>query len=291
MRIFSWLLPFFCLTFFVGCSKKEEGRCEVLVSIPPYLYFVDALSGGELTACSLVPPEANPHLYEPTPKQVKLAQKAKVWVRVSELFEKKIAVSLREHNASLVSVNLGDSKELSYIYENGHAHSCKHCHYGRDSKDLHIWLSLRMGKVQAELIAQALIQAFPEKKLTIEQNLSVLVNRFEKLDEEFSQKLAPYKGESILISHPALGYFCRDYDLHQISIETEGKDPLPQQLASILASAKANTIRTVFTQRQYNNKGAEIIAKDLHMIPHEIDPYSADYLKNLELIVQAIVEP
>jgi zinc transport system substrate-binding protein len=35
----------------------------------------------------------------------------------------------------------------------------------------------------------------------------------------------------VLVSHPAFGYFCKDYDLEQISIEVEGKEPRPKDVS------------------------------------------------------------
>lgn len=274
-----------------GCSKKAEERNQVLVSIPPYLFFVEALTGGDIKAVSLVPPQANPHIYEPTPKQVQKAKEAKLWIRLDESFEKKVAKSLKELNKDLIVLNLAESKVIPYIYSEHKCSTCKHHHHHSETKDLHIWLSPKLAKVQADLIANSLIEAFPEKKALIKKNLIELQNQLSEANERFTSQLKPFQENSIIVSHPAFGYFCRDYDLNQISIELEGKDPLPKQLTSILELAKKSEIRTVFTQVQYNNKGAQIIAKQLNLPLHEVDPYSADYLQNLEKIVQYIVEP
>ena len=83
------------LIFLSGCSREKEPRNEVLVSIPPYLYFVEALTDGMIQGTSLVPVGANPHLYDPTPKQVQQAKEAKVWIRLSDSFEQKIEKSLK----------------------------------------------------------------------------------------------------------------------------------------------------------------------------------------------------
>ncbi len=282
---------FILFAFLSSCSKNNEKPSEVIVSIPPYLYFVKALTDGNIKAFSLVPEGANPHLYEATPRQVQEAKQARVWIRLSESFEKKIEKSLQEQNKNLIVVNLADSKQISYIYEGALCHECGHPHHNGESKDLHIWLSLKLAKIQADLIATALIQAFPSQQEIIQKNLEHLKKQFDAQDLVFTEKLLPYKNESILVSHPAFGYFCRDYDLHQISIEMEGKDPLPRDLASILTKTQETSIRTVITQAQYNNRGAEIISKELKLPIHEVDPYSADYLKNFEKIVNIIVEP
>lgn len=276
--------------FLNGCSQKNTKAPEVLVSIPPYLYFVEALTEGQLKAISLAPVGANPHLYEPTPKQVQQAKKAKLWIRLNESFEKKAERSLIEYNNNLVVVNLADSDLIPYIYEDNISCHCHECD-STERKDLHIWLSLKLAKTQADIIAEALARTFPQHEELIKKNLLKLQAKLEEKDLLFTQRLAPYKQNAILVSHPAFGYFCRDYEIKQLAIESEGKDPRPQKLAETLALAKAVSIRTVLTQSQYNNKGAEIIAKKLNLPLHEIDPYSPHYLDNLELMIQYIAGP
>ena len=285
-------LFFLCLTaglFVISCSKRDS-HCDVLVSIPPYLYFVQELTGGELHAVSLVPVGANPHLYDPTPKQVQTTKQAKLWIRLSENFEKKIAKSLQEQNPQLHILNLADNLPLLPLQTDKERCSCPHC-FETESKDLHIWLSVRLAQIQAEEIAQALIRAFPKKRDLIEGNLSKLKNKLTETDASFMKKLAPYRQEALLVSHPAFAYLCHDYDLRQVSIEIDGKDPLPQQLSEIFQIAQTVKIRSVFTQSQYNNKGAELIARKLELPIHEVDPYSPDYLNNLKHIVHLIAEP
>jgi len=287
MRTLASMLA--CLALLISCQKAKKNSTDILVSIPPYLFFVQELTEGELKAISLVPPGANPHLYEPTPQQVEEAFSAKVWIRLSEQFEKKLATALQEHNPHMVVVNVMDKIPSSLLLQHKGTCSCPHHH--KESFDSHIWLSLRLAHIQAEEIAGALTQAFPERSSQIQTQLQRLQNEFGKVDEVITTLLAPYASEAILISHAALGYFCRDYHLKQISVEWEGKDPLPQQVASILEEANQTTIRTVFTQVQYNNKGAELLAQQLKLPLHTIDPYSADYLHNLQHITELIVHP
>lgn len=288
-RIF---LPFITIIGLLlgSCSQKDTKSPEVLVSIPPYLYFIEALTEGQLKAVSLAPVGSNPHLYEPTPKQVQEAQKVHLWVRLNESFEKKIEKSLTEQNKSLIIANLAESSLIPFIYEDDMSCHCHECD-STDRKDLHIWLSLKLAKTQADIIAAALIQAFPQHQALVEKNLLKLQEKLTEKDLLFTQQLAPYKNDAILVSHPAFSYFCRDYDIHQVAIESEGKDPRPQKLAATLALAKELPIRTVLTQSQYNNKGAEIIANKLGLPIHEVDPYSPNYLENLELMTHYIVAP
>ncbi len=92
--------------FFTSCSSKEKKSIDVLVSTPPYIYFVTALSEGELLTSSIVPEGESPHIYEPSPKQVAEAHTASLWIRANEGFEQKIAKTLAEQKKNLVILNL-----------------------------------------------------------------------------------------------------------------------------------------------------------------------------------------
>lgn len=279
---------FFLAIFLHSCSSSPQKThtCDVLVSISPYIYFVEELTEGELHAVSLVPEGENPHLYDPSPRQVEEAKQAKVWIRLSEHFEKQIALSLQEHNKDLISIDLSEHLPLPK-----HTHTCQCGHAHKDDFDPHFWLSLRLAKSQASTIAKALIEGFPNRKAQIESRLTILLQKLTAVDLYLSERLSPLAGSSILVSHPAFSYFCKDYHLEQISIEQEGKDPLPQQITSILETIRTQKIQTVLTQAQYNNKGAEIIAKELKLKPIEVDPYSADYLNNFLHIANCIQAP
>ncbi len=276
------------LCLLAGCGKTPEPSTPtVLVSIEPYAYFVERIAGDTVQIRTVVPPGANPHIFEPTPRAVEQARHAQLWVRIGEFFEAKIATVLEEQNPSLVSIDMCAGIELLATGTEG-CGGHGHLHSGEESKDRHVWLSPKLAQKQAEEITDALVQLYPDNRALYLTRLSAFVEDLKKLDLDIARMLAPYRGQTILISHPALGYFCQDYHLIQLSVECEGKDPLPQHIAEILEHTRRHPIRSVLIEAQYNNKGAERIAEQLHLPVHLIDPYARDYLKNLSSIASWI---
>jgi zinc transport system substrate-binding protein len=298
MKKFICLLSCFCLclVFFTGCEKGSHPsatpKAVVLVSIPPYRYFVERIAGPNLSVQTIVPPGANPHLYEPAPKQAAVLSQAKLWLSIGESFEKKIAQVLKEQNPQLKIVDMKKDIPLLPLMTSscGH-HGSKHRYENEEAKDLHIWLSPKLAQKQAAHIAACLMELFPENKEMYAKNLNHFLTELEDLDREISLLLAPMKNKAVLVSHPAFGYFCKDYHLTQLSIECEGKDPLPQNIVQTLQQAKEFQVKNVLLQPQYNNKGAEMIAKKLKVPVFMLDPYSSDYIANLRLIAAAIAAP
>src|SRR5690348_7322246 len=81
------------LPFFFSCEVKEKpnsGKPTVLVSVPPYAYFVKKIAQDAVEIETLVPAGTNPHIYEATPQEVQRHQNAALWIYLGESFDKKI---------------------------------------------------------------------------------------------------------------------------------------------------------------------------------------------------------
>jgi zinc transport system substrate-binding protein len=141
---------------------------------------------------------------------------------------------------------------------------------------------------QAQRITTALIQAFPEHQAIFSARLSTFIQELETTHNTIKEKLKPFAHQAILVSHPSFGYFCKDYDLEQISIEVEGKDPRPKDVSQIVKKAQTTPVRLVIIQDQHNNKGAQTIAELLHLNTATIDPYTSKYDQMLRNVVSSI---
>lgn len=253
----------------------------VLVSVAPHKFFVERIAGGTLTVDLLVPAGASSHTFEPTPKQVLNASRADLWFQMGEGFEPRAAKALRSFKPEMQLIDLRIGVDL-IVGLPGEA-ACS-CHAHRDAADPHFWLSAREAKKQAVTIARALSQRYPEHCETYENNLKNFHSELDDLDKEISALLNFASKRTIMVSHPAYAYFCRDYRLKQLSVEFEGKDPTPQQLTRILQQAKSDHIDKIFIQMQYNNKGAKLIASTIGASIVTLDPYAENFMGSMREI-------
>lgn len=255
---------FFCLFLLVGVV---DAKTHVLVSIAPQKFLVERIGDEYVSVDVLVPPGASSHSYEPSPKQIIAAQNGEIWFRIGESFETRIISSLKD-------VLIVDQREGIDLIDSG----C-HCH---DSHDPHIWLSPKLLKRQAAQIADALCQKDPEHASCFNGNLQILWEELDQLHEEICEKCLEKK--VILVSHPAFGYFCRDYGLKQLSIEMEGREPTPKYLATLMHKAESSKISTVFLQKQHHAKGGKRMATALGAETVFVDPYVENVIENLRSI-------
>lgn len=254
-------------------SSLWANPIKVLVSVGPTKCLVEEIGKDLVSVEKFVPAGASPHSYEPSPKQLIEATKANIWFQIGEGFEFK---SQSLCGSSMQVVNL--RKDLDLIS------SCCSCH---DSYDPHIWLSVKLLKVQARHITEVLCSHMPEKSAFFNHNLTVLINRLDSLDQEIKTIFEKSSKKSVLVSHPAFGYFCKDYGIKQLSIEHEGKEPSPKQMTRLLLLARAEKIDCIFLEPQHSAKGGLRLANELKIRTEWLDPYQENVLENLLTIAKA----
>ncbi len=264
---------------FIPLMGADHHKPRVLVSVPPHKFFVEQIAKDTVDVKVLIPPGANAHTFEPSPKDVNRMIGADIWFRVGEGFEDRLIKTLQSYQPDLEVIDLRDGLDLIPVKSDQHAY-CSHGH----CYDPHIWLSPKLAKQQAERITKSLVALYPYQKHEYEKNLARFKNELDKLNEEIEKTFRPVVNRTILVSHPAYAYFARDYNLKQIPIEHEGKEPTPQQLTQLLDRARQSGAKKIFVQQQYRGKGPELIAQQIGAEVIILDPLCENYIENLRHI-------
>lgn len=276
--VYITLVLSFLLSFTTGCTAKKDAvsqseKPRVLVTLPPYRYFVQRLIGDRVDTQVLIPPGVSVHHYEPTPREVLEANASVLWLRIGEPVEEQILSAMRSHESP---IKILDMRQDLPLLPSSHSHSHSH-NSSLDHFDPHIWLSVPLMQTQASHIAKALSELLPEHSSLINEQLDELLTELSALHEELKSLLANPESRYILVTHDAFTYFCHDYKLQQVPIEWKGKDPTVKQLSQVLKLARAEKLTRVFVIPQHSQKGAELIAEELGLQIIEIDPYREDY--------------
>jgi zinc transport system substrate-binding protein len=85
-----------------------------------------------------------------------------------------------------------------------------------------------------------------------------------------------------MVSHPAWAYFARDYNLTIISIEEEGKEPTPGELAALVERSRESGVTVIFADALEPRRNAEVIAAEIGATVETVNPLAPDYLANLD---------
>lgn len=275
--LFSFLFAF----SFAGVTYAETA-ITAFVSILPQAYFLERVGGSHVHTEVLVGEGQSPATYEPSPQQMARLSSAKVYFAIGVPFEKNLLKKINQSYKKLVVVETQKGVTYHYLENHHHDHDTKNngTHHGR-TPDPHIWMDPNMVKVQATNICDALCKLDPANTGDYSKNLQLFIVDLDNTDKRIRAALAPVKGKNMYVFHPAFGYFAHSYDLHQIPIEIEGKEPSPKQLADLIDKAKKDKVRVIFVQPQFSTKSAESIAREIGGAVVPINPLARDYLDNL----------
>jgi len=300
---FFALSLFWLLAMFSILHAAPACAMDVFVSIPPQKWLSDKIGGKLVTTHVLVEKGQDPHSYEPSPRQLTDLSRAQLYFTLDLEFEAQIVPRLEKTVPTLRIIDTADAiVKIPMIEEEhaeGHGHGAeKHAahshgndagkHPQHEGLDPHVWLSPLNLKIMAATMAKAMMAADPTNGAAYTENLVALSTVLDELHARISQDLAPYKGASFYVFHPAFGYFAEAYHLHQKAIETGGKSPSPKQLAALMEQAKAAKARVIFVQPQFDAKSAQTVATAIlgEVVP--LDPLAEDVPANLEIMAEKI---
>ena len=259
----------------VVTNDQNRNSNTVLVSILPYKFFVDWIAGEHVNTMVLIPPGTTPHVYDPTPRQMAEISKTDIYFYNGNLsFEQAWLGKMKDTHKGLSMVNL--SKGIEMIG----GHNCDDPDHDHGN-DPHTWLSPINGKIIADNIYHALKEKYPKHKEIFEKNYDTLMQDINRLDQQIREKLSETDNRKFMIFHPSLSYFARDYNLEQIPIELEGKEPSPSQLRASIDRAIEEQLKTILIQKEFDSDNATIIAAEINGTVVQIDPLSENWMNNL----------
>jgi zinc transport system substrate-binding protein len=262
---------------------------DIYVSLPPHAGFVKKLGGDHVKVHLLAQGGQDPHSFEPTPRNVLSLARADIFFTTGLPVEKQLVNKIRNRQAGPAIIDItADIQQHGLIPESTSHHHPAHDEHHAQGEDPHIWLSPPLLVPMAENIHQALVAADPKHKQTYDINLTKLIAAIDSLHGNIKQQLAPFKGNTFYVFHPAFGYFASTYGLRQKAVETGGKSPSPRQLAKLIRQAKADGVKIIFTQPQFDKSSAAAIARAIDGTVVTMDPLAQDILANLKKMAQAI---
>ena len=270
------------LTFAILAPAVSVAQ-EVYVSIPPQAFLVEWLAGNLVQVDVLLPPGASPATYEPTPKQMAALDHAQLYLQIGAPFEGPILAKVSELMPELRVVDCRAGVELEPIGGGGHDH-------GAGLLDPHIWLDPQRMKIIASTTAEALAALLPDEAPGIEERLAALHRAIDETNARVAALLAPFAGRTLLVFHPAYGYFTRRYGLIQMAVEVDGRAPSARRLATVVDELRQQPVPALFVQPQFSRSAAERVASALDCELVELDPLAGDYLANLEIMADRIAE-
>ncbi|MEM9558409.1 MAG: zinc ABC transporter substrate-binding protein [Acidobacteriota bacterium] len=264
---------------------------HVAVAIAPYAWLVEQIEPhAEVTV--LVTAGETPETFQPTDAETARLLKTRLYLRAGVPFERGGWLTALERAGGPQIVDLQQDLArhglgLRSIDGGGAAHS--HADQSTGGHDPHVWLAPAYLTAQAHTVTEALAATWPERATTHRANLETLRSELGRLEAELGERLAPYRGRSVLVLHPSWGYFTDAYGLRQLALEIAGQTPSDGELTALRRAADAAGVRTLFVPPQLAGPRTAAIVRALGLEYATLDPLARDVVANLRHTAELLV--
>jgi zinc/manganese transport system substrate-binding protein len=244
---------------------------------------VRQVGGDRVEVVTLVSPDSDAHVFDPTPADAKTLAGAQLFfvnglgfegwmerLEKSSGFKGTVVVASTGVKPLTMSEEEGHHHgEAGAAEEHEHEEHAKgedHDEEGEEVTDPHAWQDLANGKLYIANIRDGLIAADPEGKAVYEANAAKYLDAIAKEDTVVRAALATLSEarRKIITSHDAFGYFGAAYGLEIIApegVSTES-EASAQDVARIIRQIKEEKIPAVFLENVTDHRLLDQIARE-----------------------------
>jgi zinc/manganese transport system substrate-binding protein len=222
-------------------DKLSDGKLNVVATFSILADLVKNVGGDRVEVKSLVGPNGDAHVYQPTPNDAKTVSDAKL-VFVNGLgFEGWMARLVKASGTKAAMITTTKGVKPRKMEEGGQTEA-----------DPHAWQSVPNAKMYVTNIYDALAAADPAGKATYAANTAAYLAKLDALDVQVRAAVAaiPAERRKIITTHDAFGYFGAAYGVAFIApqgVSTES-EVSARDVAKIITQIRKQKIPAVFLE-------------------------------------------
>nr|WP_239549013.1 zinc ABC transporter substrate-binding protein [Scopulibacillus daqui] len=247
-----------------------------MTSTYPIYDFTKEIAGNRANVTNLLPPGAEPHAYEPTPKEMAKMANADLIIYNGSGIESWIDDAKNAVNPKVHFLNMSKHVDLLTLQQTNAAHAGEDEgeRHSNTSADPHFWQDPVRAEKMAKVIEQELIKLDPKGKQAYEKNYHALAAKFNQLNQEYKDALKNVKRKDIITSHAAFGYLADRYGLKQVAISgiSPDEEPSPKQIQKIINFAQKNHVRYIMFETLVNPKIGKMVEDKIGAEPLTLNP-------------------
>jgi zinc/manganese transport system substrate-binding protein len=225
--------------------------------------FVKNVGGDRVSVTTLVGPNGDTHVYQPSPADAKKLANAKVIIVNGFKLEGWMDRLVQASGTKASVIVATDGIKPREMANDDDAKAGAHEHEGVDP---HAWQSIVNARIYVVNIRDALLAADPGGKETYEKNTADYLAKLAAVETEVKEAIAkiPPERRRIITTHDAFGYFGAAYGFEFIapqgvSTETEAS---ARDVAKIIRQIRAQKIPAVFLENVSDPRLVQRIADE-----------------------------
>ncbi len=251
-----------------AASAEDGARTKVVATFSILGDLVAEVGGDDIDLRVLVGPDADAHVYRPSPADAAFIADADVLVVNGLGFEGWLERMSEATDFKGIMVTASDGITARSTEEEVEDHADHDAHEGHDhgGMDPHAWQDLANAKIYVGNIAKALVDADPANIEDYKARAAALIAQIEACDRHAREAIAsiPEERRKIIASHDAFGYFEDAYGVTfyaAVGISTDA-EPDPKAIARLIDVIRNKGITAIFIENLSDNRLITGIAEE-----------------------------
>lgn len=257
------------------------------VSIFPIYDLTKRIAGPDADVTLLLPAGRNEHSFDPTPKDIETASKAKLGVMVGLNLDPWMEKLLKDAAPSAKVLKVGDRVPTLTIKDDpigadehddhdheGHGdHDDDHDH-AKGAPDPHVWLDPQRAQLIVRAIAEELGRVDSAHALAYRERGTALEKELGELDKEVETRTKALKRRGFVTFHGSFSYFAERYKLDILAViePFPGSQPTSEYVQKVLDVVKKKNVPALYSEPQLDPRPAKIIADEAKIPLGVLDP-------------------
>lgn len=275
----------------VSLSAAEKARVVTTFSILADI--TREIGGDDIQLTNLVGADADAHVFEPAPAQVRAVLEADLVIANGLGFEPWLERLLANGEARGTRIDASKGVVPMTVLEGE-----------QRLVDPHAWQSLGNAEIYARNITQALVQLVPARAAAFEARRDSWLGRLGALRQSIAPRLMalPPERRRVLTSHDAFGYFAQEWRLQFLAAQgvSDAAEPSAAEVAGLIRQLRAEGVRAIFVENIRDARLVKQIAEeagarvggtlysDALAAEGPASTYLGMYRQNVERLLQAL---
>ena len=266
-----------------GCPEIDNREINVVATTPMVGEFVSQVGGDNINLTVLMPPEADPHTYDPAPQDAGKIADADLVFYTGLKYEPAALIKLLENSACSAEVlaEVGENVFPIEFKEGGHDDHDEEGHDDHDEEghddhaghdhgayDPHFWFDPNRVAYAAEYIESKLVEFDPSNASDYEAAGKAYVTELKGLVSQVSELIStiPSQNRKLITTHESLGYLEAKFGLEVLSTIIPSVDSAneisPSQLVGVIDVIEDNNVKAIFIEAEAPSVYAETIVAE-----------------------------
>ena len=264
----GWVLVAALLPLASGCAREfgvasAPGAASVKPSVVATTTQIEdvarVIGGDEIEVIGLMPRDADPHSFEPTPQDVGKVSKASLILENGVNLEGWVGELIKNAGGKQPVVMVSNGVKIGKISSQ----------FGDGTTpDPHIWMDPLNMVIVTDNIVENLSKIDKADAAKFRARGEDYKKQLRELDKWAQTRLAkiPSANRKLVTTHDAMGYFARRYNFQVLGTVIPGPDAdaetSAQQLAQLIQKIKAAKVPAIFAETSVNPKWIEQVAAE-----------------------------